>query len=106
MLHGFYLKSGQLFNRKVVSVLSFSNFWGIYYHYRFGCVYYRFPIKTLATNPISILYISPMTDKKSASYIGIYNIMFVAHIVIKESAGNAGGVGYPSTHIYIFCFNS
>ena len=31
-------------------------------------------------------------------YTGICNMMFVTHIVIKESAGNAGG-GYASTHI-------
>ena len=35
---------------------------------------------------------------QSTLYTGIYNMMFVTHTVIKESAGNAGG-GYPSTHI-------
>ena len=35
MMHGFYLRSGQLVNGKLVSVLSVSNFWCICCSYRF-----------------------------------------------------------------------
>ena len=74
MMHGFYSRSGQLVSGKFVSVLSFSNF-------RCICCRYRFLVSALwfsnqnprVTNPMSILYISPMTDKKTTHHMDLTN---------------------------------
>ena len=69
MIHGFYLRSGQLVNGKLVSVLSFSNFRCICCRYRLGECVIVFLSKPCVTNPMSILYISPMTDKKTTHHM-------------------------------------
>ena len=62
---GFYLRSGQLVNGKLVSVLSFSNFSVYMLSLSFFVSVLSFSNqKPCVTNPMSILYISPMTDKK------------------------------------------
>ena len=66
MMRGFYLLSGQLVTESVVSVCSRVPIFGVHvvviiFGERCGCV----------TNPVSIFYISPRTDKKHTHHIGL-----------------------------------
>ena len=71
-MHGFYLRSGQLVNGKLVSVLSFPFFSGYMLSLSFVVSVLSFPNQNpCITNPMSIPYISPMTDKKTTRHIGI-----------------------------------
>ena len=66
MMHGFYLRSEQLVKGKLVSVLSFSNFLVYMLSLSFLVSVLSFSNqKPRVTNPMSILDISPMTDKKT-----------------------------------------
>ena len=67
MMHGFYSFSGQLVIKKLVSVLSFPIF-GVYVVIIvFGECVIVFQSKPCVTNPVSILYISPIRIKSRTS---------------------------------------
>ena len=77
MMHGFYSRSGQLVSGKLVSVLSFSIVRGM--------LSLSFSVSVLSfsnqnpcvMNPMSIPYISPMTDKKTTHHIYIYILTYI-----------------------------
>ena len=73
MMHGSYSRSGQLVSGKLVSVLSFSNFRGHMLSLSFLVSVLSFSNQNpCVTNPMSILYISPMTDKKTRIIYIVY----------------------------------